>query len=180
MEWGWKSKKCFVKKSFNQFCAVFEADRYIGWLGNGWEWKGLWKRQADIWTIGQNYSNGCAEESRTVEGLRINPRYWSFPQFYGTVRRNVLIPIVVYPVTYWSSQCLCQLIVPTYCTGDHLPSNQLIMSAVGSSNSYLWKSHVEAKSLDSAEVRINSPQKIRQELYGKRMGQGETFRGREW
>ena len=62
---------------------------------------------------------------------------------------------------------------------DHLPSNQLIMSAVGSSNSFLWKSHVEAMSLDSAEVRINSPQKIRQELYGKRMGQGEsTFRGR--
>ena len=82
---------------------------------------------------------------------------------HRSVSRNLLILAMSVPIDrshllYWKLNM-----------SDHLPSNQLIMSAVGSSNSFLWKSHVEAKSLDSAEVRINSPQ----ELYGKRMGQGE-------
>ena len=86
---------------------------------------------------------------------------------HRSVSRNLLILAMSVPID--RSHLLCWRLNMS----DHLPSNQLIMSAVGSSNSFLWKSHVEAKSLDSAEVRINSPQKIRQELYGKRMGQGE-------
>ena len=86
---------------------------------------------------------------------------------HRSVSRNLLILAMSVPID--RSHLLCWRINMS----DHLPSNQLIMSAVGSSNSFLWKSHVEGKSLDSAEERINSPQKIRQELYGKRMGQGE-------
>ena len=113
MEWGWKSKRCFVKKSFNQFCAVFEAaDRYIGWSGKR---MGMKKARTsghlDNWPELFKWMRGGVQNSG---GTSDQSKILIFPQFYGTVRRNVLIPIVVYPVTYWSSQCLCQLIVPTY------------------------------------------------------------------
>ena len=70
---------------------------------------------------------------------------------HRSVSRNLLILAMSVPID--RSHLLTVVLYWKLNMSDHLPSNQLIMSAVGSSNSYLWKSHVEAKSLDSAEVQ---------------------------